>query len=149
MASLIQSDKSISGNLVKSKVTARKKQYRDLDLSLKTHPIRKDIIPLKDDAAVKNAIKNLLVTNFYERPFQDDLGANLTGLLFEPANNITRILIKDAIKDVIRKYEPRVAIRNIIVEDHSDRNAYKIKVNFRIKENNTEDKVNIVLRRLR
>ena len=149
MASLIQSDKSISGNLVKSKVTARKKQYRDLDLSLKTHPIRKDIIPLKDDAAVKNAIKNLLVTNFYERPFQDDLGANLRGLLFEPVGVITNIELRDNIRFVLEKYEPRITVRSIDITDIFDTNQYRIKVNFAIKQNNQNDSVEIVLRRLR
>ena len=59
-----QSDKSIIGDIQKAKVTARQVGHRDLDLSLKIHPIRKDIIPLKDDNAIKNAIRNLLVSNF-------------------------------------------------------------------------------------
>ena len=53
MAITYTGDKQISGNLEQAKVVAKKKPYSDLDLSLKIHPIRKDIIPLKDDAAVK------------------------------------------------------------------------------------------------
>ena len=64
MAGLYTGDKQISGDLEQARVVSRKKPHRDLDLSLKIHPIRKDIIPLKDDAAVKNAVKNLLITNF-------------------------------------------------------------------------------------
>ena len=88
---LIQSDWSISGDIKKSKVVSKKKGHRDLDLSLKQHPIRKDINVLKDDNAIKNAVKNLLITNAFERPFQPQLGANLRGLLFEPADAITKI----------------------------------------------------------
>lgn len=149
MAGLLQSDKSISGNISKARVVGRKKQYRDLDLSLKKHPIRKDIIPLKDDAAIKNAIRNLLVTNAFERPFQPSLGANLRGLLFEPADAITRIALKENIRKVITRYEPRVSIRNIVINDMSDENAYSIIVEFLIKNIEAESSVEIILRRLR
>jgi len=149
MASLIQSDKSIKGDLSQAKVVSRKKGYRDLDLSLKVHPIRKDIIPLKDDVAIKNALKNLLISNFFERPFQPDLGANLRGLLFEPADNITKIDIRQGVTDVITKHEPRVELLKVIINDLPDQNAYNLIVIFRIKEYDTEDKVELVLRRLK
>lgn len=149
MASLLQSDKSITGDLSKAKVVSRKKPHRDLDLSLKIHPIRKDIIPLKDDNAIKNAVKNLLISNFYERPFAVDKGANLRGLLFEPADAITRISIKENIKKVIKKYEPRVQVKQIIVNELADQNAYKVLVFMKIKEFDTDQSVEIILRRLK
>ena len=99
--SLIQSDKSIAGDLQKAKITARRKGFRDLDLSLIINPRTKDIVPLRDDVATKNAVRNLLTTNFYERPFGHSKGANLRGLLFEPADNITIIEIKQNIQDVV------------------------------------------------
>ena len=149
MASLIQSDKSITGDLSKAKLVSRKKGYSDLDLSLKIHPIRKDIIALKDDNAIKNAIKNLLISNFHERPFAPDKGANLRGLLFEPANILTEIQIRDNIKDVIKKYEPRVSVIGIDINDLRDENAYNILVRFKIKEFDTTQSVEIILRRLK
>mgnify|MGYP001564401049 FL=1 len=149
MARLYTGDKQISGNLEQARIVSKKKPWRDLDLSLKIHPIRKDIIPLKDDAAIKNAVKNLLITNFFERPFQDDLGANLRGLLFEPAGYITEIQLRDNIRTVLSKYEPRVRVTNIDITDLSQQNSYKIIVNFKIKEYDSAAAVEIVLRRLR
>lgn len=149
MAGIYTGDKQISGDLEQAKIVSKKKPHRDLDLSLKIHPIRKDIIPLKDDAAVKNAIKNLLITNFYERPFQDDLGANLRGLLFEPAGVLTNIQLRDNIRFCIEKYEPRVSVNSIDITDVVDENRYIIKVIFTIKEFSTKDSVEMVLRRLR
>ena len=146
---LIQSDWSISGDIKKSKVVSKKKGHRDLDLSLKQHPIRKDINVLKDDNAIKNAVKNLLITNAFERPFQPQLGANLRGLLFEPADAITKIAIKQNVKNVINDYEPRVKIKSIAINDLSDQNAYRLTVKFLIKENDTDESVEILLRRLR
>jgi len=149
MAGINQSDLSITGDISKAKVVSRKKPHRDLDLSLKIHPIRKDIIPLKDDNAIKNALKNLLVSNFYDRPFSRDKGANLKGLLFEPADIVTRITMRKNLETVIRKYEPRVFIRSIVINDDPDTNSYRINVNFKIKENDTDESVSIVLRRLK
>jgi phage baseplate assembly protein W len=149
MAGLYTGDKQISGNLEQARIVSKKKPWRDLDLSLKIHPIRKDIIPLKDDVAIKNAVKNLLISNFFERPFQDDLGANLRGLLFEPAGFITEIQLRDNIRTVMNKYEPRVRVTNIDITDLSQQNAYKIIVNFKIKEYDSAASVEIILRRLR
>jgi len=143
------SDKTVNDDYKKSKVDSRKKQWTDLDLSLTIHPIRKDIIPVRDDVAIKNAIKNLLVSNFYERPFAVTKGANLRSLLFEPADVFTQIMLRDNIKRVIKRYEPRVEIQSIQIKDLRDSNAYKIAILFRIKENNIEETVDIVLRRLR
>jgi len=149
MAITYTGDKQIVGKLDQASVVSKKKPHRDLDLSLKIHPIRKDLIPLKDDAAVKNAVRNLIITNFYERPFGDDKGANLRGLLFEPAGFITEIRLRDAIERVIEKYEPRVRIISIRIFDNTDRNEYIVNVNFKIKEFDSNTSVQIALRRLR
>jgi hypothetical protein len=146
---LIQSDASVSGSIQKAKIVSRRKGHSDLDLSLKIHPIRKDLNVLRDDNAIKNSIKNLLITNAFERPFQPQLGANLRGLLFEPADAITKIAIKENIKDVIKDYEPRVSLISIAINDLSDQNAYRLTVRFLIKEYDTQDSVEILLRRLR
>ena len=100
----ILGDKSVSTSKVS--VTSRKKGWADLDLSLQLHPIRNDITTLKDDNAIRNAVKNLLVTNFFERPFNSSIGANLRALLFEPADVITKIAIREQITDTIKKHEP-------------------------------------------
>ena len=148
MSTYIQSDKRVSTGVNSSRVS-RSKQWSDLDLSLTLHPIRKDIMPLRDDAALRNSIKNLLLTNFYERPFNMGIGANMRALLFEPADSITRIAIRDNIARTISDHEPRVELIYIKVDDQADSNAYNIIVKFRIKEYDTEDKVEIVLRRIR
>ena len=141
------SDKS--GAVNAGSVVKRKKPWADLDLALSLHPFRKDIVPLKDDAAIKNAVKNLILTNIYERPFQPQLACNLRGLLFEPADAITRVSLREKIQDVIRDYEPRVSINYINIKNDSNRNAWNVTINFKIKEFNTNTNVQIGLERLR
>ena len=133
----------------KISVVARKKGWADLNLKLTLHPIRKDIIPLKDDEAIKNSVKNLILTNFFERPFQPLVGANLRGLLFEPADAITKYELSDGIKQVLEDFEPRIRVSRVGIEDQSDRNAYRITVYFQIIEMDLNTEVEIVLQRLR
>lgn len=130
-------------------LVARKRGWADLDLALTLHPIRKDIIPLRDMSAVKNAVRNLLQTNFYERPFQSTAGANLRGLLFEPNDVITRIAMREGIKEVLTQYEPRIHLQGLYIEETSQGNGFKITIAFRVKENSSTQEVELILRRLR
>jgi len=59
------------------------REYSDLDLNFTIHPVKKDINRHVGDMAVINSIKNLVLTNHYERPFQPDIGSNIRRLLFE------------------------------------------------------------------
>ena len=149
MAILIANDRSVGDDFKKAKVVGRKKQFSDLDLSLVPHPIRKDIVSLKDDVAIKNAVKNLLQTNSFDRPFQPGLGANLKGLLFEPMDAITTIDLREAIIDVLVGHEPRIKVSRVEVIPQFDDNSYRIVVNYLIKEFDRQQQVEIVLRRLR
>ena len=141
------SDKS--GQATAVSIVTRKKAWADLDLDLDLHPINKDIIPLKDDAAIKNSVKNLILTNIYERPFQPFIAGNLRNLLFEPAGPTTILELRDSIRDVINLYEPRIKIQNIEVLDNSDRNSWTVTIYFLIKQFGVNSSVGIVLKRLR
>ena len=143
----ILGDQAASAGVVST--VSRKKGWADLNLSLPLHPIRKDIMPLKDDDAIKNAVKNLILTNFYERPFQPEKAAHLRGILFEPADTITKIALKERIQNVIEDYEPRVKLNQIQIRDNSARNHWDVTIFFAIKQYRQVYSVNIVLQRLR
>ncbi len=149
MSTQILSDKSVKGDVTKASRSARRRQWTDLDLNLVLHPIRKDIIPLKDDVAIKYAVRNLLLTNFYEKPFNLGVGANLRALLFEPADEITKQTLRKNIVRCIKAGEQRVDVVFVNIVDEPDTNSYRILVKFRIKEYDAEQDVEIVLRRLR
>jgi len=143
----ISSDKSHTDASIS--IVSRKSSWADLDLSLIKHAITKDIVPLKDDRAITNAVKNLILTNFYERPFQHDMGANLSALLFEPADFVTRIELRDSIYEVLSLYEPRVEIQKIIIKDNPDKNQWDVTIKIYIKHLSVQTQVKISLERLR
>jgi phage baseplate assembly protein W len=108
-----------------------------------------DVVPLRDIMAVKNAVRNLVLTNFYESPFDPFRGGNVRALLFENANAYTQIAINKEITRVLIEHEPRVNVTSVDVIDNSDINAYQITINFNIVALNVEAALNFYLERLR
>lgn len=147
MSTEILSDKQIIES--QAQVVSRQRPYADLDLKFRVNPSSRDIRPVKDLGAIKNSVRNLILTNKLERPFQPEIGSNLTKLLFEPADPITISLIKEDIINTIENYEPRVSLKLVEVEDYSDRNAYFVSVDFRVVSLNTEAQIEFYLERVK
>lgn len=116
----------------RSTVVAKTKGYSDLDLRLRQHPTHRDILPLRDIAAVKQSVRNLLLTSKYDRPFQPNIGAGLRQLLFEPADNITRAAIRRTVEQTLQNHEPRIKIIDIVISDMASINSYQIQLRFNI-----------------
>jgi len=108
------------------------KVYKDLNISFAKHPVRGSLSVLEDDEAVARALKNLILTNTFERPYSPLIGANIIGRLFEPMDTVTQHSIRKDIQTAIDNYEPRVTVNDIIVNFDEDRNAVDIKVVFRV-----------------
>ena len=92
-----------------NKITARR-WYTDIDLNITPHPSSGDLVLKYDKEAIKRSIRNIMLTNNYERPFKPSFGANLRGLLFELADDLTKFEIRRQIEDAIMSFEPRVRI---------------------------------------
>jgi len=133
----------------RSSVVSKKRLYSDLDLSLALNLNFRDIVPLVDIDAVKNSIKNLILSNFYDRPFQPALGSNVSALLFEPADNFTMSAMREEIKRVIKKFEPRADSVVVEILDNSDRNAYNINIGFRVIAIDQRVDITLYLKRIR
>ena len=108
------------------------REYRDLDLSFKVHPIKKDINKHIGEYAVINSIKNLMLLGHYEKPFRPDIGSNLRRLLFEPMDNVTSATLEREIETVVGNFEPRVSISKIQLIPDFDNNGYSINLEFYI-----------------
>ena len=92
----------------KGKNVAIKEAYKDLDLNFMAHPITGDVTTKSDSEAVKRAVKNIVLTNYYERPFKPSLGGNIRGLLFELNTDRQLNRARDRLADTITALEPRV-----------------------------------------
>lgn len=104
--------------------------YSDLDLSFQAHPITGDVARKYDVNAVKQSLKTLILTNFYERPFQPKLGSPVYGMLFENLDIITANSLKLKLELLINKYEPRVRSQQVDVVPIFDQNAFDVSIYF-------------------
>ena len=117
------------------------REYSDLDLNFTIHPVKKDINRHVGDMAVINSIKNLVLTNHYERPFQPDIGSNIRRLLFENMDTITASSIEREIEQTISNYEPRARVSRI--------NGFKVEMEFFVINRTDPITINFFLERIR
>lgn len=104
--------------------------YSDLDLNFTKHPITKDVARKLKENAVIASIKNIIFTNFNERPFNPNFGSGVRGLLFEPLDEITATNLYKVVFTAINNFEPRVKIDVIQVVPDPDRNGYQVTIRF-------------------
>ena len=106
--------------------------FKDLSLSFAKNKVTDDLLVKKEDAAVKQAILNLLLTNKGERIYDPEYGSDLRGHLFEPLDFGTAGSIKDNIIRTIRNYEPRVTVETCLVEPNFDANGFDVRLDFQV-----------------
>lgn len=127
----------------------QKNSYTDLDLTFTVHPIKKDLSINSDSESIRNSVKNLILTNHYERPFHPEIGSNITKLLFELNSPLLKNHIENEIFNTITNFEPRVRLINISVEDTEEGNGYQVGISYYALNSAVESTINIVLQRLR
>ncbi len=123
--------------------------FKDLDLNFNTHPVRKDINTHNNEYAIINSVKNLVLTNHYERPFQPEIGSNIRQLLFENVDSLTSSRIQREIEETINNFEPRAGISSITVVPAPDENGYKVELEFFVLNNSSPITINFFLERIR
>jgi phage baseplate assembly protein W len=109
---------------------SRQNDYSDLDLNFIAHPTTGDVVKKTGVDAVKRSLRNLILTNYYDKPFRPGIGSNAQKLLFENANPLTANFLKDAIEEVVRNYEPRVNLTGLQVQFDPDNNGYNVNLAF-------------------
>jgi phage baseplate assembly protein W len=121
------------GNLSNSPRVTMTRPYSDFDLSFNARTTSDgDVFKKTDAASVKQALKSLLLTNAFEKPYKPNYGGNLSGLLFEPADESTGEELTSRIKNAITQYEPRVKILNLKIVSQPNLNRIKVLLEFRV-----------------
>ena len=129
--------------------TNHTREFSDLDLNFTIHPVRKDINRTTGDMAVINSIKNLVLTNHYERPFQPSIGSNVRRLLFENLDNLTASSIEKEIEQVVKNFEPRARVTKVNAVADFDKNGFKVTMEFYIINRTSPITINFFLERIR
>ena len=106
------------------------KSFKDISMSFKVSPLTFDLIANKNETAIARSIRNLILTAPGERPFNPELGSQVSRLLFDPIDDITTEALKEQIENTINNFEPRVRLRQVVVQPTFDANEYDISIRY-------------------
>ena len=128
--------------------------YRDFSLFFTQNPVTGDVSTLTDVADIKRSIRNLVLTNEFDRPFHPEIASHVRDLLFQPFTAITYNLLRNRIDKVLEIYEPRATLTRIEIDDREfqnmDNNTLSVKIFFTLNNAPTnEEEVDIMLERIR
>ena len=123
--------------------------YKDIDTLFTAHPVTGKLNTLTNNEAVARAVKNLVLTNKGERPYQPFIGGDVNAALFELNDGTIEDEVKQAIEDTIREYEPRAELISVFANQKIDNNALTITIKFRVVNQTDPIIVNVFLERVR
>lgn len=126
---------------IRTPLNTRKTLYSDFHMDLFQNPVSLDLARNTNEEAVKQSIRNLLLTDRGERPFQPNLGSNLRSLLFENLMPDTILVAKEMVKETIENYEPRASLLGV---DIIARDDHTISVVIVFNVINSEDDITLV-----
>ena len=106
--------------------------FKDLSMSFQANPLNADLIGLKNENAIARSVRNIVMTIPGEKPFNENFGSKISGLLFENVDNITAAVIADEIEESIKNYEPRVSLKNVEVFPDFDNNSFDVLIIYDI-----------------
>jgi phage baseplate assembly protein W len=108
------------------------RSYKDLNVDFRNNPITKDVYAVKNEAAITQALKNLVQTRFGERLMQPTIGSSVYDMLFEPLDVFSGIELQSRILATIKNYEPRVEVSEVQVAISDDEQSAVVLVTYRI-----------------
>ncbi len=108
------------------------KPFKDISATFQSNPLNSDLIALKNENAISRSIRNLILTKLGDKPFQPDLGSEVYESLFETLDQITESSIQQQIENTIIKYEPRVELKDVLVNANIPNNAFDVLINYEI-----------------
>jgi len=122
--------------------------FSDFNTSFAVHPVKKDLSLKSDENAVKQAVRNLILTNRGERLMQPDIGSKIRSMLFENFTPQTAQLIKQLITETIDNHEPRATILDVTVSPDEDNNTMMVGVKFAIINIDEPQRLNLQIERI-
>ena len=121
--------------------------FKDCAICIKSNPNTRDFSAVKNENAIKQSVRTIILTQFGERPYQYDIGSRVAGLLFEPFDVFLAEDLRDEIENTIKRLEPRVAVKQISVNQSLDDNELDVGIEYSIIGQNITQTVEFILER--
>mgnify|MGYP001465883499 CR=1 FL=1 len=130
-------------------LSTHNRQWADLDLDFVNHPITKDIVRKTNVEAVKRSVRNLILTNRYDKYFHPEIDGGVTRHLFGLSTPHTKHDIEIAVKTCLQNYESRVTVDNVIVSGDLDNNGFNVTIFFTVINSPEPIEISLFLERVR
>ena len=124
-------------------------RYIDLDLDFKKHPVTQDVVVLKDENAVKRALRNLVLLNHYDVRFHPEIGTGVRAMLFDVVSPAHAISLRKIISNAIKNFEPRVELIDVQVVARLVQHEYEVTIRFRVINTQEPATLSLALQRIR
>ena len=130
-------------------LSTNNRQWADLDLDFVKHPITKDIVKKTNVEAVKRSVRNLILTNRYDKFFHPEVDGGVTRHLFGLSTAHTMHDIEIAVKTCLSNYEPRVVVNSVLVGGDLDNNGFNVSIFFTVINTPEPIEISLFLKRTR
>lgn len=108
------------------------KGFKDISASFQVSALNYDLIAIKNENAIARSLRNLVLTLPGEKPFNQNLGSNVSKSVFENMDNISATIIQSEIENTINNFEPRVKLLNVDVKPNYDDNEFNVTIRYEI-----------------
>lgn len=127
----------------------KKRYYKDIDLNFSAHPLTGDISKVYDQQALKQSIKNLILTEYYSRPFHPEIGTYIGGALFENAPDLLEKLVRESCRNVVEHYDGRIRLLDVYIQRPDSGESVYVTLKFEDIQLNLDVTVDFFLSRVR
>ena len=123
--------------------------FKDIPMSFNVHPVTGNMKLVANAESIKQSVKNIVLTNFYERPYQPELGGNVLAQLFENMSPITEYNVTQNIRQALENSEPRAIVEDIKTTPVEDQNTLRVTIKFSVRNIPEPIEVDVLLERVR
>lgn len=123
--------------------------YKDFDIIFDRHPVTRKLNILTNNDAVKRSLKNIILTNKFERAYSPNFGSDIKSRLFEQFDTNIADDIANDIEFAVSNYEPRVQLIDVLVREVVEENGIEITIKFRAKNQVEIDQLDVFVERVR
>ena len=130
-------------------INRKSRSFTDISLMFNTNPFTRDIYTKVDEEAIKNSIRNLVLTKNYERPFHPEIGSQIHGLMFENFDPIMKLTMEKTLTNTINVFEPRAEVISVDISEEQNETGLNITIEFMIKNIQKPVTFSTILKRVR
>ena len=125
----------------------KSRSFKDVGMNFRLNANTKDVAAVINDNAIKQSIRNLILTVPGEKPFQPSIGSRVSELLFEPLDNFTSDAVRQEVINTIQQYEPRVTLTSVDINNRFSENAFDVVIEYKIVGLPTVETIEFILKR--